>query len=74
MGANYLKDKVNGMGNKRLALNRRIVGRKAPTNKRGFGGGSLGRSYYDENGNYTVGFGCGGALYPSGYGGALYPA
>ena len=58
MGANFLKDKVSGMGNKRFADARRIRGRRPPPAKRSFGG-----SGYD-----------GGALYPAGYGGALYPA
>ena len=60
MGADYLKNKVSGMGNKRFAKVRRVVGRKAPSAKRTFGGSGVD--------------GCGGALYPSGYGGALFPA
>jgi len=54
MGANYLKDKVNGMGNKRLALNRRIVGRKAPTKVSK--GGFL-HTYYNDDGKMSIGFG-----------------
>jgi hypothetical protein len=57
VGANYLKDKVSGMGNKRFADARRIRGRRAPPTKRTFGGSGVD----------------GGALYPGGYGGALYP-
>jgi len=52
MGAEYLKDKVSGMGNIRFANTRRIKGRKAPelkptavgslaTQKKTFGGGAL---------------------------------
>ena len=58
MGANFLKDKVSGMGNKRFAKVRRVIGRKAPPEKRSFGGSGVD----------------GGALYPAGCGGALYPA
>jgi hypothetical protein len=58
MGANFLKDKVSGMGNKRFANVRRIRGRTAPPAKRSFGGSGVD----------------GGALYPAGYGGAMYPA
>jgi hypothetical protein len=58
IGADYLKDKISGMGNKRFANVRRIVGRKAPA-KKTFGGTGVGC--------------CGGAMYPGGYGGALYP-
>lgn len=63
MGANFLKDKVSGMGNKRFTENRRIRGRNAPSGKRSFGGSGMDCSSY------------GSALYPAGnYGGALYPA
>ena len=62
-GSNYLQDKVSGMGYKRFARGNRVVGRKAPSAKRSFGGSGVG-----------CGDGCGGALYPSGYGGALFPA
>lgn len=58
MGANYLKDKVSGMGNKRFVDSRRIRGRRAQPAKRSFGGSGVD----------------GGALYPGGYGGAMYPA
>ena len=58
MGANFLKNKVSGMGNKRFANVRRIRGRTAPPAKRGFGGSGVD----------------GGSLYPAGYGGAMYPA
>ena len=58
VGADFLKDKVSGMGNKRLADARRIRGRRAPPTKRSFGGSGVD----------------GGALYPAGYGGAMYPA
>jgi hypothetical protein len=58
IGSNFLKDKVSGMGNKRFANVRRVVGRRPPPAKRSFGG-----SGYD-----------GGSLYPAGYGGSLYPA
>ncbi len=57
-GSNYLQDKVSGMGNKRFAKVRRVVGRRAPPEKRSFGGSGVD----------------GGALYPAGYGGALYPS
>jgi len=55
MGADFLKNKVSGMGNKRFAEVRRIRGRRAPPAKRSFGG-----SGFD-----------GGALYPGGYGGGV---
>ena len=58
IGSNFLKDKVSGMGNKRFANVRRVVGRRPPPAKRSFGG-----SGYD-----------GGSLYPAGYEGSLYPA
>jgi len=54
MGADYLKDKVSGMGNKRFAKVRRVIGRKAPSAKRSFGGSGME----------------GGSLYPAGYGGS----
>lgn len=54
MGADYLKNKVSGMGNKRFANVRRVVGRKAPSAKRSFGGSGME----------------GGSLYPAGYGGS----
>ena len=66
MGADYLKDKISGMGNKRFANVRRIVGRKAPA-KKTFGG--TGRKISGIIGESC----CGGAMYPGGYGGALYP-
>ena len=55
VGADFLKDKVSGMGNKRLADIRRIRGRRAPPAKRSFGGSGVD----------------GGALYPGGYGGGV---
>jgi hypothetical protein len=66
IGADYLKDKISGMGNKRFANVRRIVGRKAPA-KKTFGG--TGRKISAIIGESC----CGGAMYPGGYGGALYP-
>ena len=58
VGADFLKDKVSGMGNKRFANARRIRGRRPPPTKRLFGGSGVD----------------GGSLYPAGYGGAMYPA
>jgi hypothetical protein len=55
VGADFLKDKVSGMGNKRFADARRIRGRRAPPAKRSFGGSGVD----------------GGALYPGGYGGGV---
>ncbi len=55
MGANFLKDKVSGMGNKSLADACRIRGRRAPPEKRSFDGSGVD----------------GGSLYPAGYGGAM---
>ena len=64
IGSNFLKDKVSGMGNKRFANVRRVVGRRPPPAKRSFGG-----SGYDCGGAlYPAGAGCGGALYPAGMG------
>ena len=67
MGADYLKDKISGMGNKHFTKVRRIIGRKAPVKKTGgrmsaISGGAM----------YPAGYG--GAMYPAGYGGAMYPA
>ena len=55
-GANYLNNKVNGMG---AVSHRRIVGRKAVDKKKSHGGSGIG----------CCGKGCGkgGALYPSGF-------
>ena len=62
MGANFLKDKVSGMGNKRFADARRIRGRRPPPMKKTFGGTGVDNVYQ------------GTALFPAGVGGALYPA
>ena len=51
-GANYLNNKVNGMG---AVAHRRIVGRRNTGKKKGHGGGGIGCC------------GNGGALYPAGY-------
>ena len=56
LGADFLKNKVSGMGNKRFADARRIRGRRAPPPKKSFGGSGMD----------------GGALYPAGYGVACY--
>jgi hypothetical protein len=58
IGADFLKEKVSGMGNKRLSVVCRIRGHRAPPAKRSFGGSGVD----------------GGALYPGGYGGAMYLA
>ena len=62
-GADYLKNKVSGMGTKRFAPNRRIVGRKS-AHKKSFGGSGCG------------GYGKSGSLYPAGAyeGTSLFPA
>jgi len=52
-GANYLNNKVNGMG---AVSHRRIVGRKAANKKKSHGGSGIGK-----------GCGKGGSLYPAGY-------
>jgi len=44
-GADYLKNKVSGMGTKRFAPNRRIVGRKS-AHKKTFGGSGCGGALY----------------------------
>ena len=44
-GADYLKNKVSGMGTKRFAPNRRIVGRKS-AHKKSFGGSGCGGALY----------------------------
>ena len=57
-GADYLKNKVSGMGTKRFAPNRRIVGRKS-AHKKTFGGSGCGGALY-PSGVYE-----GAALYPA---------
>ena len=57
-GADYLKNKVSGMGTKRFAPNRRIVGRKS-AHKKSFGGSGCGGALY-PSGVYE-----GAALYPA---------
>lgn len=75
MGANYLQDKISGMG--RIASHRRIAGRKAvaPKKKTGMGVPKhrrvVGRKpVADKKKTHS-----GGSLFPAGdYGGALYPS
>ena len=77
MGADYLKDKVSGMGYKHVASHRRIAGRKAlaPKKKTGMGVPKHRRIVGRKPVGQKKKSHSGGALYPSGdYGGALYPA
>ena len=75
MGADYLKDKVSGMG--RIVPHRRIAGRKAvaPKKRSGMGVPKTKRMVGRKPVSQKKKSHSGGALYPSGYdGGALYPA